>query len=340
MKSIVVTKFGPPGVLKIEHRPLPEPAADEARVQVKAIGLNFADVMARLGVYPSIPSPPFVPGIEFSGVVEKVGRSVSSPHVGAHVAGFTKQGAYSEFICARPETLMELPDALSFEEAASIGVTYLTAYHGMITLSNIQRGERMLLHAAAGGVGTAALQLAKHLSVEVIATAGSDEKIKLARTLGAAHAINYTEEDFSERVRALSNGYGVDVVMDSVGGSLIRRGWNLLAPMGRYILFGFASVTGRSRINRLRAVKEILAVPLLYPPNIVSKNRMFAGFNLYFLSHKTEYFKRAFENILEWRAAGIVKPVIGRVFAFDQMAEAHAVLQSRQSIGKVVVQVS
>ncbi|HWP81602.1 MAG TPA: zinc-binding dehydrogenase [Bacteroidota bacterium] len=337
MRAFVVSRFGPPEVLKLVERPSPAPSAGHVAVNVKAIGLNFADVLARLGVYPSIPDPPFVPGLELAGIVESVGANVKNVRRGDRVVGFTRQGAYAERVLLPSDNLMKMPKNMSFIEAASLGVTYFTAYHGLITLANARRGERILVHAGAGGVGTAVIQLAKYLRLKVHATVGANHKIEVARKQGADQVVNYREEDFAEAVREHTKGYGVDIVMDSVGGKIFKPGWRLLAPMGRYILFGFAAVTGKRRVNKIRAIREFASTPLLFPPSLISKNVGFFGFNLYFLFHKQEYFRHVGDKLMKLYQRKVITPVIGATFPFEKAVEAHAYLQSRLSIGKVVL---
>ena len=340
MKAAVVTKFGPPSVLQIRDVPDPEPAEHQVLVKVKCIGLNFAEILGRLGIYPSIPDPPFVPGIEFSGVVERTGARVRGFKRGDRVAGFSKQGSYAEFVCVDRNHIVRMPPKMSFDHGAALTVAYLSAYHGLVTLANARRGEKLLIHAAAGGVGIATIQIAKFLGMEIFGTVGSDEKAGFAVDAGADHVINYSTQDFSKEILARTNGYGIDVVMDSVGGSVFRKGWNMLAPMGRYVLYGFASVTGKGGLNRLKMYKEALKVPLIFPPGIPSRNVALMGFNLYFLTHKKAYFGRATRQLITWYRKNIIKPHIGATFRFDDIVSAHEYLQTRKSVGKVVVRVS
>jgi alcohol dehydrogenase len=309
----------------------------EVRVKVRAIGLNFADVFARLGYYPGIPKPPFVPGLEFAGTVDAVGKSVKGFRQGNRVFGFTRLNAYAEFVSVPAAMLTRIPARISFTEAAGIGVTYLTAYHALVTLGQAKKGESVVVHAAAGGVGTAALQIAKHLGLRVFATVGSESKRQMAKDLGAEVVINYSEQDFADAVTRANNAQGVDLVLDSVGGKLFRRGWKLLRPMGRYVLYGFAAVAGRTGVPKIRALIESASVPLIYPPSIVSKNISLIGFNLFFLFDKVDYLQQTMRTLMAWYKKGIVSPVIGAVYPFDKMQDAHEFLQSRQSIGKVVV---
>jgi len=311
----------------------------EIRVAVRFIGLNFAEVFARLGIYPGIPHPPFIPGIEFSGVVRETGPGARAFKPGDRVMGFSRQGAYAESVCVHEDHVMKIPKRMSLAEAAAFPVAFLSAYHGLITLAHARRGEKLLLHAAAGGVGLAAIQIARHLGLEVFATAGSHEKLAAAEREGADHVINYRTDDFTVPVKRETSGYGVDIVLDSVGGSVFRKGWKLLAPMGRYVLYGFASVTGKGGLNRLKMMREAVQVPLVYPPSIVSRNVSLMGFNLYFLTHKTLYFKAATKQLLDWYGKKIVTPRIGTTFPFAEIPLAHGFLQARKSIGKVVVEV-
>jgi NADPH:quinone reductase-like Zn-dependent oxidoreductase len=337
MLAAVVTKFGPPEVLQLREVPTPQPGAGEILVRTKAIGLNFAELVQRMGYYPETPRPPFIPGLEMCGVVDKVGKGVTGLARGDRVMGFMKRGSYAEYVALPSERVVRLPKKVSFEHGAALGVAYFTAYHGLITLANIQKGEKLLQHAAAGGVGTAAIQLAKLRGAQVYATASSAQKLEIARTQGADCVINYREEDFSDVVRRETGGYGVDVVMDSVGGKTFRTSWNLLAPMGRYILYGFAGVVNRRGIGKLTALKEFASVPLIYPPTLLQRNVGLHCFNLFFLTHKVEYLTRVAQSILKLYLEKKIHPVIGKTFSFQEIAEAHAYLQSRQSYGKVVV---
>ncbi len=337
MRAIEISRFGPPEVLRITEVPAPGMSEGDVRVRVKVIGLNFSDLFARLGYYPSIPKPPFIPGLEFAGIVEGVGKSVKAFRKGDRVLGFTRLKAYAEFVSVPAAFLNRMPARMSFTEAAAFGVTYLTAYHGLVTLGQIKKGESLLLHAAAGGVGTAALQIAKHLGVRVYATVGSQSKTQTARELGAAVVINYTDEDFAEIVRQESKGQGMDVILDSVGGKVFRKGWKLLRPMGRYVLFGFAGLTGQKGVPKMKALIQFASVPLIYPPSMVTKNVTLSGFNLYFLIDKIGYVQQTMHKLLAWYNKGLVRPVIGAEYPFEKIQEAHQFLQSRQSIGKVVV---
>lgn len=337
MRAAVITRFGPPEVLQFRDVPSPTLMPGGVRVRVSAIGLNFADIGARLGVYPSIPKAPFVPGIEFTGVVSEVAAGVLTLRRGDRVMGFTRQGAYAEEVCVPATFVRRVPRRMTDHEAASFTVTYLSAYHGLKTLGSVAAGETAVVHAAAGGVGTAALQLLRTWGVRSIALASTEEKLDVARQAGATDVIVSGSVRLTDRLEALTEGRGVDVVLDSVGGKVFRDSWNALAPMGRYVLFGFASVVGRRTLDRWRLVKEVLSTPWIFPPSMPSRNLTLAGFNLYFLAERAAYLQSAATELLGLWKRGAVNPVIGRVFPFEDIVAAHAWMQSRKSTGKIVI---
>jgi NADPH:quinone reductase-like Zn-dependent oxidoreductase len=340
MRAAVITRFGPPEVLQFRDLNVPSIGARDVLVRTRAIGLNFAEVFARLGYYPGIPKPPFVPGIEFSGIVDSVGSAVRGLKKGDRVFGITKHNAYAEYVSVPMEFLVRMPPAMTFEDAAAFGVTSMTAFHGLVTLAHLRKEESLLIHAAAGGVGTAALQIAKHLGAIAYATVGSQTKMKVAEDLGAELVINYSKDDFADVIRKKTDGKGLDVILDSVGGNVMRKGWKLLAPMGRYVLYGFAAVATERGVNKLKALQESISVPLIYPPSMVTKNVSLMGFNLFFLMHKVEYLRETTRQLMRWYGKGILRPMVGSIFPFDDIVEAQRFLQSRKSIGKVVVTLS
>jgi NADPH:quinone reductase-like Zn-dependent oxidoreductase len=237
------------------------------------------------------------------------------------------------------DAAVTMPRSMSYEEGASFVVTSMTAYHGLIRLANLRKGERLLVHAAAGGVGLATIQLGRHLGAEVFATAGTDKKVELARAQGAHHGFNYTTSDFAGEIRRLTRGEGIDVVMDSVGGSVYAKSWKLLAPMGRYIILGIAAVTGKGGLNYLKAAGVLASMLPIFRSMLISRNKAIMGFNLGTLKGKEAYFREAAHEIQQLYRKGVFKPLIGRVFPFEQIVEAHRFLQMRQSVGKVVVRV-
>ena len=340
MKAAVVTSYGGPEVLQIHHLPDLAPGPGQIRVRVRAIGLNFADMFGRLGVYPGTPKPPFVPGMEFSGDIMDVGEGVAGFSAGDRVMGFSKLGSHAEQVVVNQSKVICFAPSMTYEDAAAFLVTNLSAYHGIVRLANLRRGERLLVHAAAGGVGLAAVQIGKFLGAEVFGTAGTEQKTSLARTYGADHVFDYTKVDFEKRIRVLTRKYGIDVVMDSVGGEVFKKSWQLLAPMGRYVLYGVSAVTGKGAISRLKAAAVFSVMRPIFPPSLMSANKGIFGFNLGLLTDKDEYFHEAVTELLRWQAQGVLKTLIGRIFSFDEIVEAHRFLQGRESVGKVVVRIA
>jgi NADPH:quinone reductase-like Zn-dependent oxidoreductase len=339
VRAAVVTSYGGPEVLQVQQVPDPAPGPGQICVRVRAIGLNFADMFGRLGVYPGTPKPPFVPGMEFSGDVIAVGEGVAAFTAGDRVMGFSKLGSHAEQVVLSQTKAIRFPESMTYEEAAAFLVTNLSAYHGLVRLANLRAGEKLLVHAAAGGVGLAALQIGKHLGAELFGTAGTAEKTALAKRFGADYVFDYTKVDFEKRIRVLTRKYGVDVVMDSVGGDVFRKSWQLLAPMGRYVLYGVSAVTGKGAISRLKAAAVFSVMRPIFPPSLLSANKGIFGFNLGLLTDKDGYFRQAVTELLRWQARGVLKTLIGRVFSFDEIVEAHRFLQGRESVGKVVVRI-
>jgi NADPH:quinone reductase-like Zn-dependent oxidoreductase len=337
MKAAFVTKYGGPEVLEIRETPIPTPAADQILVRVRAIGLNFADVMGRFGVYPGTPKPPFILGLEFSGEVAAVGANVTRFKGGERVMGYSRHGSHAEYVCVHEALAVEVPASMSFEDGASFVVVYLTAYHGIVKLAHICKGEKLLVHAAAGGAGIATVQLGRYLGAEVFGTAGTEDKVELARRNGAYHAINYNTQDFAAEIKRITNNYGVDVVMDSVGGLVYDKSWDLLASMGRYVLYGLAAIASHGALNRLKAATIISIMKPIFPVQLMSANKSIFGFNLGTLRGKEQYFREAIEEMLALYDQGVLKPLIGRLFPFSEIVQAHHALQTRQTVGKVVV---
>jgi NADPH2:quinone reductase len=337
MKAAFVTEYGAPEVLVIKETSIPTPSPGQILVRVRAIGLNFADIFGRFGVYPGTPKPPFIPGLEFSGDIVAVGEDVTLFKGRERVMGYSRLGSHAEYVVLDQHYATTLPETMTYEEGASFLVTNLSAYHGIVRLANIRRGEKLLVHAAAGGVGLATVQMAKYLGAEVYGTAGTDQKVDLVRSVGADHVINYTTTDFADEVNRLTANYGADVVMDSVGGEVFRKSWQLLAQMGRYILYGISSVTGKGALSRLKVAAAFSSMRPIFPPNLIGANKGIFGFNLGTLTGKEKYFKSAVDEFIGWYGKGRLKTFIGKVFPFEQIVEAHRYLQTRQSVGKVVV---
>lgn len=340
MRALVLTRYGGPEVLKVEERPDPPVGPGQVRVAVKAAGLNFAETMARINLYPDAPKPPSVLGYEVAGEVESVGDGVEGLEVGDRVMAATRFGGQAELVTAEQGNVYPLPDAVSFEQGAAFLVVYATAYAGLHIMGGVSAGDRVLIHAAAGGVGIAVTQMAKLAGAEVFGTA-SASKHDAIRGFGVDHAIDYRTKDFEEEVRTLTNGEGVDVIMDALGPTSFRKDYRLLRSGGRLIMFGVSELqTGQGRSMR-RALPVLLKQPFSSMPwwksvNALSENKGVFALNLLHWWDE-EGLDRAVEPLMENLRAGNLEPVIAEVFPFERAGDAHRLMEERKNVGKVVL---
>ena len=327
-----VDRFGGPERLVLRERPDPSPGPGEVLVRTAAIGVNFADLFARAGAYPNTPKPPFVPGMEISGVVESVGARVTTVAPGSSVVAVPIFGGYAELVVCRQSNVFPLPDGVDLVEAAAMPVAFLTARYA-IAEARVRPGETVVVTAAAGGVGTALLQLLARVPTKTVALVGSERKIPLCRQLGAERAGLYAAARRSD----VLGDERVDVVFDAIGGATFRALWSRLARGGRYVLYGFAAASGKRGVAKLQALRELSAMGLLSPYSFVSACRSLIGFNLSLLPNRlAELREAATEIFLDWKA-GRVRPIVGPRFEFERLPDAHRALASRKTEGKVIV---
>jgi NADPH:quinone reductase-like Zn-dependent oxidoreductase len=330
-----VNWYGGPERLELRSRPDPSPGPDEVLVRTAAIGLNFADLFARAGVYPGTPSPPFVPGMEISGTIEAVGERVRGLSPGERVVAVPIFGGHAEKVAVPEERVVRLPNGLDLVEAAAAPVAFLTAWYAL-EQARVGQGERVVVTAAAGGVGTALLQLLARRGARTLALAGSAAKLSLCRELGSEEAGLYASAgELLERVF----GGGADVVLDAIGGRLFRRLWRRLDRGGRYVLYGFAAASGERGVARLTAGRELLAMGLVAPYPLIQGCRTLIGFNLSLLASRAGELRNAAQEMLEAWRSGRIRPVLGARFPFERLPEAHRALAGRGTTGKVVVTV-
>ena len=262
MRAVWITRPGGPGALEVRETADPEPGPGQVRIRVRAAGLNFAEVMAAQGLYPDAPKPPCVVGYEVAGVVDALGERVQGLAAGQRVLAMTRFGGHADVVCVPAEQVLPIPDAMSFEEAAALPVNYLTAYHMLFRVAAVRPGERVLVHMAAGGVGTAVLQLCRTVdNLEVFGTA-SAAKHEVLRAEGCAHPIDYHATDYAAEVRRLTRGEGVDIVLDPLGGNDWRKGLKLLRPCGRLVAFGFANLASGQRRRPARLAAQVAGHPV------------------------------------------------------------------------------
>jgi NADPH:quinone reductase-like Zn-dependent oxidoreductase len=334
MKAIVIEKYGSPEVLRFIETPDPEPQAGEVRVLVKAAGVNFADLFARLGLYPDAPKLPFTPGLEVSGVVEKLGPEVTGLATGQGVMAMVRSGGYAEKVCISSQQAIPISPGMSFEQAAALPVNYLTAYHMLFYMANVRRGERVLIHAAAGGVGLAAIELCQIAGAEIYGTA-SESKFDFLRRRGAEHLVDYRTRDFEEEIRRMTHGEGVDIVLDAVGGQSFEKSYRLLRPAGRLAVFGFSASLGDSGVNYLKAARNYLLMPKFHPMRMLGDNRAVMGIHLGRLPLRILH--QEYEALSKYFTEDRIHPYVGKTFPLTEAAEAHQYIHSRQNIGKVLL---
>ena len=337
MRAIWITRPGGPEALEVRDTADPEPGPGQVRVRVRAAGLNFAEVMAALGLYPDAPKPPCVVGYEVAGVIDALGEGADGHAVGRRVLALTRFGGHADVVCAPAEQVLEIADEMSFEEAAAIPVNYLTAYHLLFRAANVRPGERVLVHMAAGGVGLAVLQLCRTVEGLVVFGTASAAKHDVLRAEGCTHPIDYRSTDYAAEVRRLTKGEGVDVVLDPLGGHDWRKGLKLLRPCGRLVAFGFANLTSGQRRRPARVAAQAAGIPLLTPLQLMNHNRTVSGVNIGHLWGETALLREELQAVLALWAAGSIKPHIDAVYSFTEAAAAHRRILRRQNVGKVLL---
>jgi NADPH2:quinone reductase len=321
MKAIEVTEFGESNVLETTERESPEPGSGEVRITVEAAGINFADIMQRRGHYQGGPEPPYVPGMEAAGTIDAVGNGVDRD-VGERVIAMSGE-AYAESVTANEAALFDIPESMNFAEAAGFPVQFLTAHNTLFERGGLEEGDRVLIHAAAGGVGTAATQLASEAGAEVFGTASTQEKLDLAERLGVDHTINYTETDFVEEVNERTGDEGVDLVLDGIGGDTTAQSLDCLAHFGRMVSYGAAS--GQ-------------------PGTADSSTLLFNNYTVYgyhlgqSMQRDPERVLSAVPHLTELLTNGNLEVVVGETFPLDAAADAHEYIEDRKSSGKVVLE--
>lgn len=337
MQQIWIRKHGGPDVLEVRRGDDPAPAPGQVRVRARAVGLNFADISARQGLYPDAPKPPCVVGYEGAGVVDALGAGVTRWSPGDRVIYMSRFGGQSDMVCVPENQLFRMPDSMSFEDGAALPVNYVTAYHMLFVVRRIQSGDTVLVHMAAGGVGTAVLQLCRTVAgVTTIGTA-SAKKHDYVRSHGADHVIDYRTVDYVEEVKRLTDGRGVDAVLDALGGADWKRGYSLLAPGGFLIAFGLANAGGAGKRSLTRALGQIVRQPLFNCLTLMNENRGVAGVNMGHLWDNVPLITREIEALVQLYQGGKIKPHIGGVFPFSRVKEAHAEIEHGRNVGKIVL---
>jgi NADPH:quinone reductase-like Zn-dependent oxidoreductase len=343
MRALVVRRYGPPEVFEAQQVPDPQPKAGEVLIRVKAIGINFADLLQRMGLYPGSPKPPFVPGLEIAGVVEKIVEGPKRNETdglkrGDAVVAMPHFKAYAEWVAVPANMVYRIPAGMPFDDAAAFPVNYLTAYHSMFPMGNMQAGDRILIHGAAGGVGIAAVQLARAKGLVIFGTAGP-AKQEYLRKIGVDHPIDYEKSDFVKVVRQYAPD-GIEMVMDPIGGKSLTRGQKCLGPTGRLVIYGLSDAAGAGgKRSLLRGAKALLQTPRFHPLKLMAQNLTVIGVSLGVMESRGALLRSELEELFRMYSAGKIKPVIGKTFPLDQAAAAHQYIHDRKNIGKVVLSV-
>lgn len=341
MRKIVVDKPGGYQRLQIQECPTPKPKNGEVLIACKACGVNFADCCVRMGVYSSAKvyaGWPITPGFEVAGKVIAVGEGVSKYKNGDKVMAVTRFGGYTSHLIHKENQVFPLPPSLSYEEGAAFPAVFLTAYYGLIELTHPRPGSTILIHSAAGGVGSALVQLGKVTGGRVIGVVGASHKVQYVQDLGADLVIDKSKEAIWTRVEEFAPR-GVDIVLDANGRETLRAGYDHLCSGGWLVIYGFHTMLskGRGTPNWFKVVWDYLRTPRFNPLNLTTDNRGIVGYNLSYLFEKIDLFQEIMAKLIEWVEQGkIVAPIV-TMYPFDEVAAAHKDLELGQTTGKLVL---
>ena len=336
MRALVTTANGDARVMKVEERPDPVPTSDQVLIRVKAAGLNFADILQRQGLYPDGPPKPCVMGYEVSGVVEDVGQGVDRSLIGKAVIAMTRFKGQAELVAVSFTQIFEKPDSMTFEEGASFPVNYVTAWGLLVAMGGLKKDEAVLIHNAGGGVGLAALDIAKHIGAKTFGTASAG-KHEFLRQRGLDHAIDYRGQDWLPVLMELTDRRGVELVIDPLGGPSWKKSYRALRSTGRMGVFGMSVASASGIRGKLRALKAVAQMPRFNPLGLMSRNKGVFGLNLGHMWNEGEKVRGWTQEIMRGIAEGWIRPHVDRAFRFDEIADAHRYLEYRKNIGKIVL---
>jgi synaptic vesicle membrane protein VAT-1 len=335
MRQVWITRPGPPEVLQVRSNKDPEPGKGEVRIRVRAAGINFADLMARMGLYPDAPKIPCVVGYEVSGTIDRLGEGVKECGIGDRVLALPRFGGYSDTVVIGTAQVFPMPPKMTFEEAAALPVVYVTAHHMMLFTGTVRPGSSVLIHSAAGGVGLAAIQIAKTRGCTIFGLA-SPSKHDFLRQQGVHHPIDSTV-DYAPLVRSVVGDRGVDLILDPVGGKSWSVGYDLLGPCGRLVAFGLSAAASGKKRNLLHAGMQVLKVKKFSPMKLMDENKTVAGTNMGHLFGRPDLLRPQFAALLAMYESGEIRPHVDRSFRFDEAPAAHHFIHDRRAIGKVLL---
>jgi NADPH:quinone reductase-like Zn-dependent oxidoreductase len=336
MRALTTPRYGGPDVLEVRTLPDPVPQKGQIRIRVARAGLNFADVNARVGLYPDAPKPPMVVGYEVSGTVDALGPGVSTPAVGTGVLAMTDFGGQATHVLADARVAYPIPPGMTLDQAAALPVNYVTAHHLLHRVGAVRPGRSVLVHSAAGGVGLAVIQLARAVGEVTLFGTASGAKHAFLRQAGLQHPIDYRTTDWAAEVRKLTQGRGVDLILDPLGGEDTKRGYQLLAPVGHLVCFGFSNVMSGGKRSWPHVLLQLTKQQRFGPMQLMSDNRTVSGVNLQHLFGEVTLLGDVMKELFQLFAAGKIAPHVDRVFPLSEGAAAHRFLQERRNVGKVL----
>ncbi len=336
MRAVVLRRHGGPSVLRVTDVPDPEAGPGQVLVRTEAVGVNYAEVLSRKGLYGWAPNRPYVLGMEAAGRIEAVGAGVDASRVGEEVLVGVQHGAYAELVAARAEQAFPAPEGWSVEERAAFPVNWATAWVGLVEMGRLRPSDRVLVSPAGGGVGTAAVLIASRLGCDVFALAGSDAKLERVRGLGAAHTLNYREPEWRARLADATRDRGVDVALEMVGGEVFRAVRDTLAPFGRVVAAGYADFDYElwNPVSWWRAWR---GMPRMSLARMFRRSNGILSTHLGFLLDDVELLAGVWAGLTAFVREHGLRPQVGRVLAFEDVAEAHRLMESRESYGKIVM---
>ncbi len=336
MKQIWISKAGPPEVLRLQDASDPIPRTGEVRVRVQAAGVNFADILGRMGVYSDAPKIPYVPGYEVAGMIDVVGQGVPNLKEGDAALAVTRFGGYSDVVCVPDKQVYKRLGWMPPEDGAAIPVNYLTAYQMLMVMGALHPGDKVLIHGAAGGVGLAALDICRIVGAETFGTA-SPEKHEFLRARGLEHPIDYRNQDYERVINDLTAGKGLHIILDPLGGIHWQKNYRLLMPTGRLIHFGVSVIANGKKRSRWEMFKTMVRVPIYTPYTLMKDNKAVIGVNLASMWDHMALQRDWMQQIIAWYDEALFRPHVDKTFRFDDAAAAHHYLQDRKNTGKVLL---
>ena len=336
MKQVFIAGHGGPENLELRESPDPAPGKGQLRILVKASGVNFADILARQGLYPDAPKVPCVVGYEVSGRIDAVGPGVDTSWIGKDVVALTRFRGYADVLVVPERQVFEKPASLTHEQAAAIPVNYLTAWQLLVVMGSLKPKETVLIHNAGGGVGLAAIDIARHVGATIFGTASLGKHVFL-KERGLHEAIDYRTGDWLVELKRLTGGKGVELITDPIGGNHWQKSFRALRATGRLGMFGVSAATTSKLFGPLRMLPVALGMPFFHPIPLVNRNKAVFGVNLGHMWHEPEMIAHWMQDLLQGIAEGWIRPHVDKTFPLAQAGEAHTYIEERKNIGKVVL---